>query len=336
MKISTIIFTLILIYNSVLSFVLFNPGWCSDSKNNKMYSTFTNAYLFNLIINTIILISIATNSYTPSTLLGGILLASYGWLFAISYGLYKEDNTPDCLKRIAMTTMVFASLFMILIPVAVLLFNESINKSVIKTICGDETGNKCKDKMVEWYKRNVNEKIDKVTATLKKQAIENENKLKDVRAKVSEKYKEFKTKDCEQLKKDLDRIKEDDRKSIRDASNRLTSNKGILERIQDDEIPLAKIEYENETNPIQKDAKQKAYDDLRGTKSRLEEYIKDDERIEKDLTQNNTDIENLISTVDREIRDSRCPAFLFKNAKQHVDKANTIYAKDRDRGIIPY
>lgn len=175
MKISTIIFTLILIYNSVLSFVLLNPSWCSDSKQNKMYSTFTNAYLFNLIITTIIIISIATESYVLGTLLGGIILASYGWLFATSYTLYKEDNTPECLKKIGMTTMVFASLFMILIPVAVLLFNESINSSVIKSICGDETGNNCKTKITDWYRRNVNDRIDKVTKTLNEKELSKNN-----------------------------------------------------------------------------------------------------------------------------------------------------------------
>lgn len=312
MKISTIIFTLILIYNSVLSFVLFILDWCSDSKNNKMYSTFTTAYLFNLIINTIILISIRNNSYTPSTLFGGILLASYGWLFAISYGLYKEDNTPDCLKSIAMTNMVFASLFMILIPVAVLLFNESINKSVIKTICGNETGNNCKIKMVEWVRGKVETKIDA----------------------VYDKYKNFKTENCKKLINDLNLIKESDENSVAELDKRLDGKIGTS-LSYGELIETNKLLVEKEKKSDAKEKLDIELKDLTGKKFRLDEEIKDNKKIKTDLDINNTAIVDLVGEIQKKIEEAKCPDNVFKDAKDLVDNANKILAKKRTRGIIP-
>lgn len=170
MKLSIIIFTLILIYNSVLSFVLISPNSCSDSKNNTMYGTFMIAYISNLIITTLILFSIIANGHFWATLFAGVIEASYGWLFASSYTLYKDENTPDCLKRIAMATMVFASLFMLLIPVAVYSFGESIDINIIKFICGVETGKECDAKMAD--------KIDQYKATKKDERKEAEKKKK--------------------------------------------------------------------------------------------------------------------------------------------------------------
>jgi hypothetical protein len=310
----------------VLSFVLFNPGWCSDSKNNKMYSTFTNAYLFNLIINTIILISIAANSYTSSTLLGGILLASYGWLFAISYTLYKDDNTPDCLKRISITTMVFASLFMILIPVAVLLFNESINRSVIKTICGDETGNECKDKMVEWYKRNVNEKIDQVTEKLDNLG----KKSNEVVKKVGEKYKEFKTKKCEDLRTDIEKFMESDRQSINEMEKKHNSISGEISRLKIDEIPIANQLYVNaENNTNLKNSYREEYEKLLGNKNALETELEKNVTIRDGLKDTNAELQTVLDNVLSAVQASRCPDYLFENAKEKFRNAHRILAKDR-------
>jgi DNA-binding ferritin-like protein len=291
-----------------------------------MYSTFTNAYLFNLIINTIILISIAANSYTSSTLLGGILLASYGWLFAISYTLYKDDNTPDCLKRIAITTMVFASLFMILIPVAVLLFNESINRSVIKTICGDETGNECKDKMVDWYKRNVNEKIDQVTEKLDNIG----KKSNEVVKKAGEKYKEFKTKKCEDLRKDIEKFMESDRTSINEMENKYNNISGEISRLNSDDIRIANELYVNaENNTKLKEDYRKKYEELLGNKNALETKQENYGTIRDGLKGTYDELQTVLDNVLRAVQASRCPDYLFENAKEKFQKAHSILAKDR-------
>jgi hypothetical protein len=69
------------------------------------------------------------------------------WLLPISLSLYKRDDIPKCVKNIAITTLVFCILFIILIPIAILLYKKSLKESVIKSICGDVEGNGCIEKI---------------------------------------------------------------------------------------------------------------------------------------------------------------------------------------------
>lgn len=258
MKLSIIIFTLILIYNSVLSFVLISPNSCSDSKNNTMYGTFMIAYLSNILITTLILFFIGFNKHLWATLFAGVIEASYGWLFAASYTLYKDENTPDCLKRIAMATMVFASLFMILIPVAVYSFKKYIDINIIKFICGVETGKECDNKMATWYKDNVKNKIDKITNELKEKA----------KKKAEEKQSE-----CDiykQVVKDINENKKVMKKRYTTLSEQLDASIKNFAKISNEADRNAAIKTQEEHKPIYK----KNIDELQKFTDELDSLIK--------------------------------------------------------------
>lgn len=119
------IFSLLLLYNFIIIPIIFSKP-CYKS-NNSMFIRFRNVYIFNLLLTISILFLVNLKMYKNlNTLLCVILLASYMWLFSISLSLYKQSDIPKCLKNMAITTLVFCMLFIILIPIATIyLYNGS-------------------------------------------------------------------------------------------------------------------------------------------------------------------------------------------------------------------
>lgn len=147
-SISTDIFFFIFLYNFII-FILFYNSVCTGS-DNSLFIKFKTAYIFNLVISASILFFTLPKWYNLNTLLGGMLLASYMWLFPISLSLYRQDGIPQCLKNLAISTLVFCILFIILIPIAIIFYNDSLKASVINGICGDEGGQGCINKIKEY------------------------------------------------------------------------------------------------------------------------------------------------------------------------------------------
>jgi hypothetical protein len=180
--------------------------------------------------------------------------------------------------------------------------------------------------MVEWYKRNVNEKIDQVTEKLDNLG----KKSNEVVKKAGEKYKEFKTKKCEDLRTDIEKFMESDRQSINEMEKKHNSISGEISRLKIDEIPIANQLYVNaENNTNLKNSYREEYEKLLGNKNALETELEKNVTIRNGLKVTNAELQTVLDNVLSAVQASRCPDYLFENAKEKFRNAHRILAKDR-------